>query len=85
MARPDAVTTGAQRCIRNSPAPYSGFSSKGQGGRLQNPLVTDGVRHAGLGAPALREFIVGNENAGRGNAAGWTLDSLFLFFCFSGD
>lgn len=48
-------------------------------GRLQNPLVTGGVHHAGLGAPALREFIVGNENTGRGNAAGWTLDSLFLF------
>lgn len=30
------------------------------------------------------EFIVGNENAARGNAASWTL-ALFLFFCFSGD
>lgn len=76
MARPDAVTTE----LSDAPAPYSGFSSKGKGEctkkRGENPLVTDGVRHAGLG-----QFIVGNENAERGNAgAGFFFFSPVLFF-----
>lgn len=54
------------------------FPAKSRGGRLRNPLVTDGVRHAGLGALALGEFIVGNENARRGNAASWTLALVFF-------
>jgi hypothetical protein len=70
-----------RRCNDRSSAPYSGFSSTGKGRAVGNPLVTDGVRHAGPGALGLGEFSVGNENAGRGNAVSWT-DSFFLFFFF---